>query len=99
MALLQIQGDGLPLTASIHEHVTGQINKLQKFFSNITKIHVILKHDGIEYVAEAELHIPGSNNGNLFAKAKSHDLYTSIDFLEKKLEVIVKKHHDKIKSM
>jgi ribosomal subunit interface protein len=99
MTPLQINCHGFPVTEGIEEHVTSKITKLQKFFSNITKVHVILKHEGVEYVAEAELHAAGNNHNNLFAKAKSDDLYKSIDALEKKLEVIVKKHHDKMKDL
>lgn len=98
MIPLQIHCHGFPVTAGIEQHVTDKITKLQKFFSDITKVHVILKHEAMEYIAEAELHAIGNTN-NLFAKAKSHDLYQAIDDLEKKLAIIVKKHHDKLKSL
>jgi putative sigma-54 modulation protein len=98
MTHVRIEGHGLSLTSAIEKHALDKINKLEKFFSNITNIHVILKHEHNDYIAEAELHVPGVNN-NLFASAKNNDLYKSVDLLEKKLEILVKKHHDKVKHL
>ena len=98
MEKIQINGHGLTVTPAIEKHITDKLGKLEKFFSNITKVHVILKQDGHEFIAEAELHAPGTN-GNLFAKANGADLYQAIDELEKKLAVIIKKHHDKLKAL
>lgn len=72
---------------------TEKFERLYKFASNITKIHVTFSTDNLLHVAEAELHIPKMKP--VFAEAKTEDMYKSVDFLVDKLLKQLSKHKDK----
>lgn len=72
---------------------TEKFERLYKFASNITKIHVIFSSDNFLYTAEAELHIPKMKP--VFAEAKTEDMYKSVDFLVDKLVKQLSKNKEK----
>ncbi len=84
--------DGIEGTEALKSYTQTRLNSLQTHGENINKIHVILRHDNKQHIAEANLHIAGKD---INAKASSKDMYASIDELIKKLESQLKKYKEK----
>jgi len=97
MQNMNITGHGIEITEALNSHVHAKMQPLDKFFDKITNLHVILKIESNEQIAEADLHLAGGR-GNLFAKAKTNDMYTSVNELAKKMAAQLRKYHDKVKS-
>lgn len=91
-----ITGRHVEVTPALEAYIKNKLSKVEKTFSKIVSIHVIVSVEKIQHTAEAEIRVPGDKN-SLFASATSKDLYESIDDLEHKLLAQIKKYHDKLK--
>jgi putative sigma-54 modulation protein len=79
---------------TLMQKTTEKFERLYKFASNITKIHVIFNTDNLVHIAEAEVHIPKMKP--VYAEAKSEDMYKSVDSLVDKLTKQLSKHKEKV---
>lgn len=86
-------GQNIELTESLHEYVETKFKKLERFFHHINHVHVVLKLDNIQHIAEATLNV---NQGELHASADANDMYIAIDALIDKLTRQLNKHKEKL---
>jgi putative sigma-54 modulation protein len=90
---LNISGHHLDITNAIKQHAQEKLEKIKHHFDHVININMILEIDNHEQKAEATIHVSGAD---LFAKASSDDMYTSIDQMVNKLDVQVRKHKEKL---
>jgi putative sigma-54 modulation protein len=91
---LQLTGRHVEVTPAIREFVEKKFSKLEKHFDHITSIQVIIDVEKSEHKAEATVLVPGKD---LFAHAKSENLYTAIDLLMDKIDAQLLKYKAKLK--
>ena len=90
---LNITGQKIDVTEAMHDYVTNKTARLERYFDNVTNVHVILSVEKLNQKAEATVHVAG---GNLFAEATDENMYAAIDSLIDKLERQIKKHKEKL---
>ncbi|SMN11601.1 Ribosome hibernation protein YhbH [uncultured Candidatus Thioglobus sp.] len=90
---LNISGHHLEITKAIKQYSTEKLSKIKHHFDHLININVILEVEKDIQKAEATIHISGAD---LFAKAESGDMYTSIDRMVNKLDAQVRKHKEKL---
>ncbi|MEW5756735.1 MAG: ribosome hibernation promoting factor [Pseudomonadota bacterium] len=90
---LNITGQRLEVTKPLNDYVTNKFARLERYFDNVTNVHVVLSVEKLIQKAEATVHVAG---GNLFADATDENMYAAIDALADKLERQIKKHKEKI---
>jgi len=92
---INITGHHVEVTEALKEYVTTKFQKIQRHFSNITNVHVILSVDKkFQQKAEATVNISRSE---LFAVSENEDMYAAIDALIDKLDRQVIKHKEKLR--
>ncbi len=90
---LNITGQKIDLTEAMQEYVKNKITRLERYFDNVTNVHVILSVEKKNQKAEATVHVAG---GDLFAESTSENMYAAIDSLVDKLDRQIKKHKEKL---
>jgi len=83
----------MDITPALRSYVQDKFGKLERHFDHMTNVHVILTVEKERQIAEATIHV---NRGNLFADARTDDMYAAIDSLVDKLDRQVKKHKEKL---
>ncbi len=91
---VQISGQHFHITEAIEQHVQEKLARLKKHFDHVVNIHVVLKVQKNQHIAEATIHV---KHHDIFAEAHSGDMYTTIDTLAHKLDRQIVKHKEKIK--
>lgn len=92
---INIKGHHVELTDSLQEYVNSKFQKLERFFEHITNVHVILKLEKVNHIAEATLHV---SQGDIHATADEENMYAAIDSLVDKLVRQLTKHKEKLNS-
>lgn len=82
MQQIQFTGHNIEITTPIRDYVSKKFKKFKRHVDSITSVHVILNVDKLRQLAEARIHIPGSE---IYAQAESDDMYKTIDALVDKL--------------
>ncbi len=90
---LNISGHHLDVTEAIKQHCTEKLSKIKHHFDHLININMILEVEKDVQKAEATIHVSGAD---LFAKAQSDDMYTSIDQMVNKLDAQIRKHKEKL---
>lgn len=91
---IQITGDNIDVTDALREYVEKRLKKLFTHAESLQKTQVIFSKDHINYVADGQIHVPGTT---LHAKASSEDsMYTAIDSMADKLLRQLDKHQEKM---
>lgn len=80
---------------SLRDHAEKKVQKFMKYLIEPVDIHVILSVEKIRQIAEINVL---SKNFSANAIEESHDMYTSIDKVESKMEAQIRKHKEKIKA-
>ena len=91
---INLTGHHIDITEALRDYVDTKFAKLERHFDHINNVHVILKVEKTDQIAEANLHV---NGGEIFADAKHEDMYAAIDGLIDKLDRQVIKHKEKLK--
>jgi putative sigma-54 modulation protein len=89
---LDITGKQLDLTDALKDFITERFENVRKHSNKITHAHVTCELTKDEQIAEARLHIPGTE---IFAKASSDNMYKSIDLLIDKIIKQIDKYREK----
>src|SRR3990167_7168885 len=89
---INLTGHHCPITDALRNFTHDKLQRLTHFGDHITSINVVLKIDKLMHIAEANLHVPGSE---IHASASDKDMYAAIDALVDKLEKQIKKHRAK----
>jgi len=92
---INIQGNNVDLTDSMQDYVQSKFQKLERFFDHINNVHVVLRVEKLDQIAEATLHV---NQGDIHAAATDENMYAAIDALVDKLVRQLNKHKEKISS-
>ncbi|MCJ2378323.1 ribosome hibernation promoting factor [Vibrio sp. ZSDZ34] len=92
---IQIKGHHVDLTESMQDYVHSKFQKLERFFDHISNVHVILKVEKLNQIAEATLHV---SQGEIHATANDENMYAAIDSLVDKLVRQLNKHKEKLSS-
>jgi len=90
---LSISGHHLDITDAIKQHSEEKLVKIKHHFDHVININMILGIEKDMQIAEATIHVSGAD---LFAKAVSSNLYTSIDQMINKLDAQIRKHKEKL---
>ena len=90
---IQISGHQIEITQALREHVQNRLNKLDKYFDNVTSLAVVLSVEKLVHRAEATLAVSGRT---LHAEASDGDMYASIDTLLDKLVAQLRKYKEKL---
>lgn len=92
---INITGQHVELTDSLQEYVDTKFQKLERFFEHITNVHVILKVEKLNHIAEATVHV---SQNDIHALAEEENMYVAIDVLVDKLVRQLTKHKEKLSS-
>lgn len=95
---IQVTSRHFKVHDSIRDHMTKELEKLQKFFDGIISCDAVLYYERPQNSrkhCEMTLKVKG---GTLFAAADSEDFLKSIDMAVEKLERQLKKHKDKLRA-
>ena len=91
---INITGRHVDITPALKDYVTQKFDKIERHFSHITNVHVILSVDKkFQQKAEATLSV---SKGEIFADNEHTDMYAAIDGLINKLDRQVIKHKEKL---
>ena len=89
---ITVTGKNLKVTPALRQHAEEKLQHLEKRFSDLTNIHVVLHIEHIDHIAEASLHFHGSE---IHATATEKDMYAAIDTLASKLSSQINKHKER----
>lgn len=79
----------------LRHFTTEKLEKLKKFVSKFTSIHIIFHVDKLRHIAEAKIHAPNLPKNGIFAEAESEDMYKTVDLLIDKLISQMAKYKEK----
>lgn len=82
MVPIQYTGHKFEVTPTLRDFAENKFQRLQKHADRITSIHVIFNVDKLLQIAEAKVHVPGTE---VYARAESEDMYKTVDLLLDKL--------------
>lgn len=91
---LNITGHHIEITDALRDYVQSKIQKIERRFSNITNVHVVLTYEK-QSQQKAEAHV-NLAKGDINAHAEADDMYAAIDLLIDKLDRQVIKHKEKM---
>lgn len=90
---INFTGRHVEITPAIKSYATEKLQRLEKRMQNITKINVILAVENLEHIAEATVHVA---KHEIYAEAKSSDMYSTLDDLVDKLVTQITKLKEKL---
>ncbi len=90
---INLSGHHVEITEALRENVNTKMEKLTRHFDHINNVHVVLTVEKLNQIAEATVHVSGTD---LHAKSQNADMYASIDSLVAKLDRQILKHKGKI---
>ncbi len=89
---LSITGHHLDVTEAIRSYISSKFKRIERHDDHVTNVHVVISVDKHHQCAEATLHGLG---GEIFADARSEDLYAAIDALADKVDRQILKQKEK----
>ncbi len=89
---LHFTGRNIDVTPALKTYAQEKLQRLQHRAENISSINIIFHVEKLEHIAEATLHIDGTD---IHAKAESKDMYSAIDLLTDKLLAQITKIKEK----
>ena len=89
---ISISGHHVDVTEAMQGYVEEKMSKLTRHFDNITTGQVTLTVEKGRQVAEATIHVTGTD---IHAKSEHDDMYAAIDLMTDKLDRQVLKHKEK----
>jgi putative sigma-54 modulation protein len=95
-----VRGHKLKITPAIRAYAHKKLQRLERFFSNIQKIVVELEVQKIRNKAQRQTANVTVDlaQGIIRANEADPDIYTAIDKVFDKLDLQIKKHHEKLKT-
>ncbi|NQY62183.1 MAG: ribosome hibernation promoting factor [Alteromonadaceae bacterium] len=90
---INLTGHHVEITDSLRDYVNNKFTKLERHFDHINNVHVVLNVEKLNQLAEATVHLNGSE---VFASSQNGDMYASIDSLIDKLDRQILKYKGKI---
>jgi putative sigma-54 modulation protein len=90
---LSFTGKNIEITPALKTITEKKLSTLEKHFSHISKINIVLHIENVTQIAEATAIVNGTD---IHARAESDDMYHAIDMMVDKLLTQVTKHKEKI---
>ena len=90
---IQISGQHIEVTQAIKDHIKKKFEKIEKHFEHLVNVHIVLKVEKKQHVAEATVHV---SRHDFATTTYSEDMYTTINMLVDKLDRQIVKHKGKI---
>jgi len=96
---IRVKANHVEITSSLKDYAQKKMSKLDKFFDNIQSIVVeLLIEENSDVNTRQIVHTTLYASGSIIrAEDASKDMYASIDTVFDKLEIQLKRHHDKLK--
>ena len=91
---IHLSGHHVDITPALRQFVSEKLERVERHFDHLGKVHVILSVEKMRHKAEATIHLSRST---VFADAEAEDMYAAIDALVDKLDRQVKKQNEKNK--
>ena len=89
---INITGHHVEVTPALRDYVNNKFEKIQRRFSNITNVHVVLSVDKkFQQKAEARVNMAKLD---IFAESEAENMYSAIDLLVDRLDRQVTKHKE-----
>ena len=83
------------LPAALRDYAEGKVQNLKKYFDHIVNARLIFTLEKYRHKVEITLHV---NGRDFVGIEESDDMYVSVDRSVEKLERLLKKHKEKIRS-
>jgi len=99
---INIKGTNLDLTPALKTYINEKMNMLEKYFGNTVKVlnfdfevekTIKNQNKGEIFRAEANIDVPGNM---LRVEKTERDMYKAIDKVKDHLEIVIKRHKDKL---
>lgn len=90
---LHFIGRHIEVTDALKTHTAEKFKPLEKRFSHITQVNIVLHVEHAMQIAEATLHV---NGVEIHASAEDQDMYKAIDILADKLISQLTKYKEKL---
>ena len=90
---LNFVGRNIEITPAIKSFTTEKLSPLEKRYSHINHINIVLHIENVTHIAEGTVHVNGTE---IHATAKDDDMYKAIEALADKLLGQVTKYKEKI---
>ena len=90
---ISISGQQLDITESLHNHVSGKVEKIVRRFDQVTNTNIVLQVEKTRHIAEATVNTKGAM---IHASSTADDMYSAIDAMAHKLDRQVIKHKEKL---
>ncbi len=90
---INLTGHHVELTQALRNYIYEKLERVERHFDNVTRVHVILSVEKLRHKAEATIHVAGND---LFAYAVDEDMYAAIDAMNDKIDRQIKKHKEKL---
>jgi len=90
---ISFTGHQLDVSDALRQYAEEKLERLERHYDHITKIHVTLSIEKLSHIAEATINVPGISI-HATSEAKK-DMYAAIDALSDKLNKQLKKHKEK----
>jgi putative sigma-54 modulation protein len=90
---LTVTGHHIDITPALHDYVTSKLDRLERHFDNVTRMHVVLTVEKLRHKAEADLSLNGTA---IVATAEDEDMYAAIDALIDKIDRQILRHKEKL---
>jgi putative sigma-54 modulation protein len=91
--LMNLTGHHVDVTPALKAYVENKLARIERYFGQVTQVHVVLKVEKMRQRAEATVDVSG---GHLFADAVEEDMYAAIDALADKLVRQAKRHKERL---
>lgn len=88
-----LTGHHVEITQALRDFVHDKLERIERHFDTVTRVHVILSVEKLRHKAEATIHVAGND---IFADAVDGDMYAAIDALIDKIDRQIKKHKEKL---
>lgn len=79
-----ITGKHVEVSEALRTHIEGMLQRLEASYPQVTSAQVTVSIEKHEKVAEATLHVAGSND--VHGGARHEDMYQAVNLLEEKIE-------------
>ncbi|HZJ41976.1 MAG TPA: ribosome-associated translation inhibitor RaiA [Patescibacteria group bacterium] len=99
---VNIKATNIELTTALRSYIVEKMNMLEKYLGNTVKVlhldfevekTITNQNTGEIFRAEANMEVPGNM---LRVEKTEHDLYKAIDKVKDHMEIVIKRHKDKL---
>jgi len=90
---ITVTGRHFEVTDALRQHISDKLQKIDRFLSRITDVHVVLSVE--KHRHSAEINLSQANGNTLRSLEETHDMYESVDKVIEKIEKQARKLNNK----